>query len=225
MTTVRDIIAAYRWPLALLGLCLILVLGGLQMMREILPGNFRKVDVTERFVSSFPEVSRTKGGALELATVRASETVSRTDEKSVAWGLISLGETVTEIRVPVTYRYHLELSGKWDVQITGNICRVIAPPVQPSMPPAIHIDEMERRTSRGWGRFDSDEQMTLLEKQLAQRLRRRAPEYLRFSDVRESCRQTTREFVTTWLLRNTEWKEDDFHVVDVRFRDERKAKP
>jgi hypothetical protein len=223
MNTPREIIAAYRWPLALVVTCLIIVFGVLKTMEALLPAGFRKMDVTERFVASFPEVARTTGGALELATVKATESLSRSDERFVAWGLISLGETVTEIRVPVTYRYHLKLSGDWEVRITGNICRVTAPAISPSLPPAIHIAEMERRTIRGWGRFDSGEQMQMLEKRLAEYVVQRAPEYLRFADVREACRQTAGEFVEAWLLRNTDWRADAFHVVEVRFRDEIKS--
>ena len=224
MTSPREIVAAYRWPLALVVICLIVVFGGLKMIEAVLPANFRKIDVTERFIASFPEVSRTKGGALELATVKATETLSRSDEQFVAWGLISLGETISEIRVPVTYRYHLDLSGKWEVRITGNICRVTAPAITPSLPPAVHLAQIERRTSRGWGRFDSDKQMELLEKHLAHYVVERAPAYLKYADVREACRQTTREFVGAWLLRNTEWRNDAFHVVEVRFRDEDETK-
>ncbi len=216
----RDVFTAYRWPLALLAICLIFVLGGLEMLRTLTPGAFRKADITERFISSLPETSRTVGGLLELATVRVTETFSRSDEQFAAFGLISLGETVTEIRTPVVYRYHLKLAGSWKVSISGNICRVTAPAIEPSLPPAIDLRGLERRTQRGWGRFDQREQMAALEKEMALRLNARARDYPKFAEVREQCRRTATEFVQQWLLQNSDWKDDPFHTVILTFADE-----
>ncbi len=219
----RENFAAYRWPLALLAMCLIFVLGGLEMLRTLTPGAFRKADVTERFISSLPVTSRTEGGLLELATVRVTETFSRADEQFAAWGLISLGETVTEIRAPVVYRYHLKQAGHWQVEISGNICRVTAPPIEPSLPPALDLREIERRTSRGWARFDQRQQMKALEREMALRLDRRARDYPQFAEVREQCRRTASEFVRQWLLQNSDWKDDPFHTVIVEFADEKSS--
>lgn len=222
-TPMRELLSAYRWPLALLGICLILVLGALEFLRTLTPGAFRKADVTERFISSLPETSRTEGGLLEVSKVRVTETFLRSDEQFTAWGWISLGETVSEIRAPVVYRYHIKLSGDWKVEITGNICRVTAPPLEPSLPPAIDLREIERRTMRGWGRLDNREQMKKLETEMMARLERRAFDYPKFADVREMSRRTTAEFVEQWLLNNRQWQRDPMHVVLVEFADELKA--
>lgn len=218
-------LAAYRWPLALVGVVLILVFGLLSALRSLKPLQMNTVDVTHAFTSSIPEVSREEGGVLEVATATVPEIFTRSDERHTAWGWIYLGENVSEIRAPVTYRYHVKLSGNWEVRISGLICRVIAPPLQPSLPPAVHTDRMDKRTDRGWARFDSESQLEELERDITPTASRYAFDPLHVALVRPEARRTVGEFVRTWLLNQQGWKDDDFHIVEVRFRDEVEPSP
>ena len=97
---------------------------------------FRQAHITETFTSALPKLARTPGGNLELATATSTETLTRADERTIAWDMIYLGKTVSEISVPVTYRFHLQLRDPWKLEVVGNTCIVRAPAIRPSLPPA-----------------------------------------------------------------------------------------
>jgi hypothetical protein len=216
----RSAIVAYRWPITIIALVLIVVGGVYVGLGKISPSALTTVNVTTNFLSSIPEVSRSKGGLLEVATATVPETFIQSDERYTAWGWLSLGENVSEIRAPVTYRYHIKLAGEWDIRISGQICRVVAPPIEPSLPPSVHTHQMQKRTERGWGRFDGGRQLEKLERAVTPTAGRMASDPLHLALVRDEGRKTVKEFVKTWLLRDRGWKDDEFHFVDVRFSDE-----
>lgn len=186
---------------------------------------FRQQTITQTFLSALPTLARTPGGTLELATAMSTETLARTDEKTIAWEMINLGKTVSEISVPVTYRYHLNLRDAWRLEVSGNTCLVRAPVIRPSLPPAIHTDKMQKRSDAGWARFDAREQMIELERSLTPRLSAQAGDPRRLALVREECRKTVAEFVRDWLLREDHWGRDRFRSIKVVFADELDAKP
>ncbi len=181
---------------------------------------FRQQHITETFLSALPTLARTPGGSLELATATATETLTRADERTIAWDMIYLGKTVSEISVPVTYRYHLNLRDPWKLDVAGNTCVVRAPAIRPSLPPAIHTDQMQKRSESGWARFDAREQMAELERSLTPRLTRHAGDPRRLALVREECRKTVAEFVRDWLLKEDHWRKDRFSTIKVVFADE-----
>lgn len=189
-----------------------------------LAAKFRQQTITETFLSALPTLARTPGGTLELATATATETLARADEKTIAWDMIYLGTTVSEISVPVTYRYHLVLRDPWKLEVAGNTCVVRAPAIRPSLPPAIHTDQMRKRSEAGWARFDAREQMAELERGLTPRLTRHAGDPRRLALVREECRKTVAEFVRDWLLREDHWRQDRFTAIQVVFADEPQEK-
>ncbi|KAF0181693.1 MAG: hypothetical protein FD161_366 [Limisphaerales bacterium] len=189
-----------------------------------LAAKFRQQTITETFLSALPTLARTPGGALELATATATETLARADEKTIAWDMIYLGKTVSEISVPVTYRYHLVLRDPWKLEVSGNTCIVHAPAIRPSLPPAIHTDQMRKHSEAGWARFDAREQMAELERSLTPRLTRNAGDPRRLALVREECRKTVAEFVRDWLLRENHWRKDRFTAIQVVFVDEPQEK-
>lgn len=181
---------------------------------------FRQQHITETFTSALPTLARTPGGNLELATATSTETLTRTDERTVAWDMVYLGKTVSEISVPVTYRYHLNLRDTWKLDVAGNTCVVHAPAIRPSLPPAIHTDQMQKRSEAGWARFDAREQMAELERSLTPRLTRHAGDPRRLAIVREECRKTVAEFVRDWLLKEDHWRRDRFSTIKIVFADE-----
>ncbi len=186
---------------------------------------FRQAHITETFTSALPKLARTPGGNLELATSTSTETLTRADERTIAWDMIYLGKTVSEISVPVTYRFHLQLRDPWKLEVVGNTCIVRAPAIRPSLPPAIHTEGMRKHSEAGWARFDAREQMAELERSITPRLTRLAGDPRRLALVREECRKTVAEFVRDWLLREDHWRQDRFSSIKVVFADEPDAKP
>ncbi|MBA4148884.1 MAG: hypothetical protein H0X66_12280 [Verrucomicrobia bacterium] len=192
---------------------------GLQKLGDVAQ-RFSQGTITETFLAAVPTLSRTPGGNLELATSMQTETFERSDMKTVAWDYLYLGTTIVEIKVPVTYRYHLQLSDPWRLDVSGNTCIVYAPQIRPSLPPAIHTDKMEKRASSGWARFNAQEQLDDLQKSITPTLEKYAGDRRHLKFVREECRKTVAEFVQHWLLREDQWQTNRFHTIKVIFPEE-----
>ncbi len=185
--------------------------------------NFITGRITQTFRESIPRITSTEGDVLELAVFRCDETFKRTDEKWAGWGWVYLGTTVAEIRVPVSFRYHLRLSDPWRLAARGQVCMVLAPPIRPSLPPAIHTAEMERRAESGWARFDKNEQLDALQRSMELSLAQRAADPAHLELVREACRHSVAVFVQKWLMREGQGKRDRFTSIVVVFPDEAKV--
>ena len=54
-----------------------------------------------------------------------------------------MGETVPRIRVPVVYRYHIELAPEWRVLRSRDLFTVVAPPGKPSLPVAVDLSRID----------------------------------------------------------------------------------
>ena len=184
---------------------------------------FRQGTITKTFTASIPEFENNQGGLLELAKVTATETFKSQDELKYdfRWFELSAGTTTTEIRVPVTYRYHLRMRDSWRLDVSDRVCIVYAPEIRPSQPPALHTDKMEKSSDEGWARFNALEQMDELEKAITPTIRKYAADDKHIDSVRENCRKSVREFVQSWLLREGQWGEGKFDIVKVYFPGER----
>jgi hypothetical protein len=188
-------------------------------------GRFATGTITTTFVAAIPRLVPGSGTLLELAAYEATETLSRTDDRRVFFDLVPLGSTVSEIRVPVTYRYHLRLDEEWRLQVADGTCVVHAPAIRPTLPPAIHTDRLEKRSESGWLRFNEDEEMEALEQSLTPTLSKRAGNADHLELIREQCRQRVAEFVQAWLLLEEQWGPDRFTHVVVYFADEEIDEP
>jgi hypothetical protein len=242
-------LATYRWPLVIVALGLLALFAFLAFLwvtkrtydetlarggqagayaaqkAEAMAEKFLRGNITRTFVAAIPEISSPGAGNLELATADQTEIFRAEDEKSVFWDQLYLGKTVSEIRVPTNYRYHLRLADPWHLDVSGQTCIVVAPRIRPSLPPAIHTDRMEKKSDEGWGRFNAREQMSELEKSITPTLIRYAGDRRHLDFVREHCRRTVAEFVKTWLLKEEQWRTDRFHAIQVIFADETNAAP
>ena len=185
--------------------------------------NFQQAKITETFMESLPEVKDAGEGRLEVATMKNVKTFKRTDKLTILWDTVSLGTTVTEIKVPATYRYHIRLSEPWKLEVREQNCIVIAPTLRATTPVAIHTHEMEKRSDEGWARYNADEQLTALEKSLTPRLNGYARSEEHLGVVREHARKTVAEFVRQWLMKQDHWREDRFRTIHIIFADEAKA--
>jgi len=185
---------------------------------------FGRWSVTQTSVaaSGIPVVMRSAGGLLEIATVTVHERFRRTDTREF-WA-IPLGTTVSIIQVPVTYRYHIERAGEWPIHVDGTTAVVRAGDVKPSLPAAIDTSKMEKYTQSGWARFNKDENLRQLERSITPELRTRANDPAIRQLALDAGRQTVREFVTTWLLKEQGWKRDADHKVIVLFPGERQSR-
>ncbi len=174
--------------------------------------------VEESFREIVTRVISTEGDVLELATVETEETFTRTDSRSLFGEMLYLGTTISEVRVPVVYRYHLKLSDEWRIDIRDGQCRVLAPMPRPSLPPAIRTEGMEKKSASGWLRFNAAENLAQLEKDLTPRLEKRAGDKRHLDLAREASRKSVEAFVRKWILQGQPGIAE--MAVQVRFPDE-----
>ncbi len=243
------LLTQYRWPLTLLGLAGIAAAAALLAWNrsqdtvrdaigqtaetantlskrvEAIAEKFRSGSITETFIASLPKIESGGSGRLELAALSTTETFRSEDNRRIWWDAVSLGTTVTEISVPVTYRYHLRLEEAWTLEVSNQTCIVIAPPIHPTLPPGIDTGEMVKSSQNGWARFNAGAQLKTLEKSLTAKLTQYAGEAERIALIRESARKTVAAFVRNWLLQEDQWREDRFCHVKVRFADEPAFEP
>ncbi|ANM30435.1 hypothetical protein ABI59_13915 [Acidobacteria bacterium Mor1] len=231
----------FRW--AVLGLVALVLLIGAFFGYKVLSGTERAVEeakafgralpeiaeafqsqnITTTFQSALPELASTGTGNLEVATATVVETVTRADERKVLWDRFSLGETVVELRVPVTYRYHVRLDDPWELEAQGSVCVVKAPAIRPSLPPAIHTDRLERLSrSTGWLPSDPELGFDELERTLTPLLSEYAGDPNHLEAAREESRRTITRFVRNWLLREGQWSEERFQWISVQFPGEQR---
>lgn len=167
---------------------------------------------------SLPVVFSTPGGLLEVASVSTVEMFARTSTLSIAG--ISMGTTVSEVRVPVTYRYVTELGKEWHAYMRNGKFLVIAPAVRPSLPVAIDTSKMTVQTRAGWGRFDAQANLTSLLQDISPELARKAKSQ-RYTDFeREQARKTVTEFAAKWLIKQEQWRAVTPSQITVYFSDE-----
>ena len=185
--------------------------------------NFTQAKITETFMESLPEVKDAGEGRLEVATMKNTKTFKRRNKLTLLWGTVSLGTTVTEIKVPATFRYHIRLSEPWKLEVRDQNCIVIAPTLRATTPVAIHTSEMQKRSDQGWARYNAKEQMIDLEKSITPRLNGYAQSKTHLNVVREHARKTVAEFVRQWLMKEDHWREDRFRTIHIIFADEAKA--
>lgn len=156
--------------------------------------------VEETFRERITQVVSTEGDILELAQVEAEESFTRADSRSLFGDMVYLGTTISEIRVPVVFRYHLKLSDEWKIVIQDQEVRVLSPMLRPSLPPAIRTDGMEKKSASGWLRFNAAENLAQLEKGLTPQMERRAGDKRHLNLAREASRQSVEQFVRKWVL-------------------------
>jgi hypothetical protein len=167
---------------------------------------------------ALPIAFRTPGGLLEVAGINTTETFTKTSLLTIAG--INLGTTVSQIQVPVTYRYQIGLAKNWKIHLRNGKLLVIAPAVMPSVPVAIDTSRMQMRTQSGWARFDGRENLDSLLREITPELEKtaRAPHYIEAQ--REQARKTVTEFATKWLVTQERWKGVMTNQIQVYFVDE-----
>jgi hypothetical protein len=212
----------WLWPVALV--CCVAILAGTSLCWLMvlkaggIAAKFRRGSIQHTWIEEVTRISRAQGLRLEVGVVESWATIQRSDELNWLWGKLYLGTTATEIRVPATYRYHIQLNDDWRVDTEQNVCLVRAPRIEPTLPVAFDSSRMQKRTDQGWARWDADKQMAELEATLTQELARHAK--VNVALVRDQCRKTVAEFVQKWLVREEHWRQDRFVAIKVGFENE-----
>ena len=162
---------------------------------------------------------RTPGGLLEVSSMRMTE---QFDKRFVYEVLgLEVGETVAHVRVPATYRYHIQLAPQWKIERTDEVFRVVTPPVKPSLPVAVDLAHLEQDEGGTWLLlpFNADADREALLREITGKLSQKAasPAYLALQ--REDARKTVTEFVEKWLVTQEPWQSAKQPRIEVVFSD------
>ena len=185
---------------------------------ELPPTPFTSENITQRFTSAIPEITRELN--LEVATSKQIESFGCSDNLRLLFGLIDLGTNIAQISAPVSYRFHVRLHDPWKLEVRHDTVIVHAPALRASIPPAIHTEEMERLMQRGWARGSPATMMRELERQITPTLCQFATDPRRLNLVRDTARKSVAEFVRLWLEREHQWGRKRFTQIQVQFADE-----
>lgn len=227
--------SAWAWVFRIVAvlalLALLFLAGALWLVKQVvdsgrqtvgdIAGAFRPERVVETFIEYTELKARgTEGNILEVATAEATETFTRQTNLRLFDRVMPLGTTVSEVSVPATYRFHIDLSGDWALEAEGGRLTVVAPSLQPSLPVAYDSARMQRKTKSGWARWDGAENLETLERTLTAELGQRAGDSRTVDQVREEARVAVAKFVRSWLLEREHWNPEAFQEIVVVFPDE-----
>jgi hypothetical protein len=206
--------------LALLAVPVIIALskmGRIPAVKDLLPDpRFNEENITHTFIAALPTLTREMN--LEVASSKQTEVLERGNAKRFLG--IDLGTNHARMNVPVTYRYRIRLYDTWKLHIGGCTLIVCAPEIRCSLPPAIHTDEIQETTTRGWARSAPLELLEELRRDLTPVLSQYANDRRRLELVRDTCRQSVAEFIRRWLENEGRWRQGKFTAINVKFASE-----
>ncbi len=159
----------------------------------------------------------TGGNILEVATALSSERFSRTSNVAMFGRVLPGTTTVSEITVPATYRFYIDLNEEWNLLADERRLVVVAPVPRPTLPVAFDTREMRKKTESGWARWDGAEHLVALEKELTAKLVERASHPATLEKIREESRAAVARFVRKWLLDKEAWGKGRFEEIVVVF--------
>jgi hypothetical protein len=165
-----------------------------------------------------PVVMRTSGGLLEVSKINTTERFQSSQSHSILG--VSTGKTVTQIRVPAVYRYHIELAPEWKIRLRDGVFIVIAPSVKPSLPVAIQTTDIQKESMGIWSTLTGNALLDKLQISISPVLASRASSQTYVNLQRESARTTVKEFVAKWLITQEKWKLASGYPIRVYFADE-----
>lgn len=188
----------------------------LRNIKDVADTRFNEQNITHTFIASIPTLTREMN--LEVTSSKQTEVLERSDSKKLLG--VDLGTNAVRLQVPVTYRYHVRLYDSWTLRISGTTLLVTAPAIRCGLPPAIHTDEIQQSTTRGWARCSPAKMLDQLHRELTPVLSQYATDSRRIDLVRETCRQSVAEFVRKWLHGEERWRPGKFTAIHVRFANE-----
>lgn len=182
---------------------------------------FRPAEIVTTF-NEWRELNATAtdGNILEVATAESPERFSRTSNVAMFGRVLPGTTTVSEITVPATYRFHIDLNDEWNLVADGKRLLVVAPAVRPSLPVAFDTGGMQKKTQSGWARWDGADNLAALEKEITGKLAERASQPATLEKIRDEGRSAVARFVRKWLLEKEAWGEGRFEEIVVVFAGE-----
>ncbi|NJK93053.1 MAG: hypothetical protein HC904_15280 [Blastochloris sp.] len=203
-------------------LCLIAVLGiafyfFFEQLGDLL--SF-KTTLDESWKNHLAVSKSTKGNELTVAVVHRSDTF---EKSSSTYGPLNiyLGTTYSKIKVNSVTRYSILITDPWELHVDQDTLVVKAPRVRPMLPPAILTDSVEKFSESGWAKFDKNEHLAELEKNLTDKLSMKAQSKESLERPSEQARDSLVHFVKEWLIHDDFKKKKQIKNMKILFPEDR----
>ena len=163
------------------------------------------------------QVQGNDGNILEVATGEQSVILSREDSVQILGKVVPMVKTTSSINVPATFRYHIDLNGKWKVIADDkNRLHVTAPPLSPSLPIAFDSSKLQRENP-GWTKYITGSNMPQLEKTITPELEKKAKDPAHIKEFQAKAKESIAKFLQTWLVRDGQWADGKIEKIIVYF--------
>ena len=163
-------------------------------------------------------IMRTEGGLLEVSTVTRTETFDSNTVHTVLG--VPVANTIASIRVPATYRFHIQLAQEWRLLVRDKTFVAVAPPIKPSLPVAIDTGKLEAYSGGFWSQFTGNTAVSQLQRSITGTLNAKARQSQLIEFQRPHARKTVAEFIKKWVLTQGRWSKASDYEVHVFFADE-----
>jgi hypothetical protein len=174
---------------------------------------FKQGTLTTTFTSYATSISGNQ--YFQFATLNQTETFTRKDESTVAFGYIPLPDVIVQATAPVTYTYYLDLTERWDFRLDHGVIYVTAPDIKFNKP-AVDASRITYEVKKNSMIRNTTDAMENLKRSITSLSYQKARTNVEL--VREKGRQQTEAFVQNWLARS--FADGKVYAVKVRFRDE-----
>jgi len=174
---------------------------------------FKQGTVTTTFTSYATSLSGNE--YFQFATLSQTETFTRKDESTLAYGYIPLPDVIVQATAPVTYTYYLDLNERWDFRLEHGVVEVIAPNIKFNKP-AVDVSRITYEVKKNSLIRNTTEAMENLKSSITGLSYQKATTNIGL--VRETGRKETESFVQNWLARS--FADGKAYAVKVRFRNE-----
>lgn len=164
-------------------------------------------------------VIRTRGGMLELSTIKAAEVWHRSQACRFLW-VVPCGKYLTDTKVVAHYTYRIALAPQWQVKQQDGKFEIVLPKVEPSLPVAMDTATLSQWAGGTWSLITGNDQKLEAIEAMSGYLKKRATSKELVDLQREFSRLTAAEFARKWLIAQTEYKNVKSEEVRIRFADE-----
>ncbi len=199
-----------------------------ETIRKVLSGI--EHNVTLSIKNSITSIKAADGDELLLAELKTSESIRKTDVWFTPAGSPFVGkmaipgtQKVSEIRVPVTFRYYIKLGEPIKVEVMQGadrcVCFVTAPTLRPLLPPAIDTSGMDFYVEAGLFRSNDDDAYKQIVAMISPELNLRAVQHIVLA--RDQARNAFENSIRQWLFKSELFGESGVTDIVVNFADEK----
>jgi hypothetical protein len=179
-------------------------------------GNFASND--------FPVIIRTAGGFLEAATIRHRRTFNLTNVFTFLGKKVPICKEKASVTVDTYITYRVRLAKRWAAELENGQLYVTAPRLEPSLPVAFDTSTFSAEIDKCALAPGLDSQNDLM-RSISARLKKDAfdPERIAYAmdnGLKGGARETVREYVQKWLVRQKGYNIPPDTPIEVSFEGE-----